>query len=415
MSITISFSMKPKKYRLPGQERRCSRLAQLAKNMERELGYCCEVVQDMVVYHFCPEGFLWMGWQDGKIIGDCQTNIAGPGFHAAVIHFLELFASRAEFKLFVRDVTGYYEERDFTKMRNNYFYRWFSGLMERVLEKPKADSGQLVCWPANYYLPEEKSDLVTTHIRPFTLTEISRMLKSGISMAFAKDFFVWNEEEKDAYYYRNSALVMLNQECYFMPSDRSREDRAVNQKIIGCLERALKMDPLIPFPKKEYLELCRLAGKEPVPTGRVTEYAGAVTIGCRRGLLFRTIGCMRFAVPGHFLYDAKAAGHSEHYYDGDEKSPRDYYICAVDTGEPAVFQEEPFQKSRIKEIQEFCAGPAKGKLAVYQPDDRTTTAEYSVAAQIIYKTQLTIISIHYHNPGDFGWAADLIRKVRTID
>ena len=37
---------------------------------------------------------MWMTWKGKQLVGDCQTNIAGPGFHAAVVYFLELFAAR---------------------------------------------------------------------------------------------------------------------------------------------------------------------------------------------------------------------------------------------------------------------------------------------------------------------------------
>ena len=386
-----------------------------ATELAREQRVSCSEAGEYVIYQFCPEGYLWMGWKDGQIIGDCQTNIAGPGFHAAVVHFLELFAARGELRLLVEDTTGYYEDRDFVKMRRNYFYQWFTELLAGVLEKKGVDGEQLVCWPSDYYLPEEKKDVVTTHIRQFTISEIAGMVQSGLSMAFAKDFFIWNEEEKDACYYRNCALVMMNQECYFMPSDRSREDQMVNQEIIGLLEQALKKDRSIPFPKKEYLELCGLAGKEPVDLEGVTEFARTVQIGCRRGLLFRTIGCMRFAVPGNFLYDAAVRGNSERYYDGQRAGGHDYYICAVNTPEEAAFQEAPFHKDNVREVREFTAGPAKGRIAVYEPEERDGKMIYAVAAQVVYKHQITIISIHYENPEDREWALSLILKVQAAE
>lgn len=413
MGITISFSMRPRKNWIAGQGWNALKLQKFAARLAEEMGYRCETAGEYVIYQFCPEGFLWMGYKAGRILGECQTNIAGPGFHAAVIHFLELFAARGELGLYVEDATGYYEDRDFLKMRHDYFYRWFTDLMGQVLEQKGETGEQLVCWPADYYLPEEHKDMITTHIRRFAISEIAGMMRSGMSMAFAKDFFIWNEEEKDAYYYRNSALVMLNQECYFMPSNRSREDEDINRRIISLLEKALAMKPDIPFPKKEYLELCALAGQEPVDVSGVTEYAKEIEIGCRKGLLFRTIGCMRFAVPGNYLYDPNSRGNSERYYDGMQKDGREFYICAVNTPQDAAFQEEPFQKDTVQEVQEFQSGETKGKIAIYRPAERDGRTVRSVAAQVIYKNQMTIVSINYENPEDQQWAVDLIKKVRT--
>lgn len=415
MSITISFSMKPTKSWLPGNGWNQERLEVFSRHLAAEQGYHCDVIDNYVIYQFCPEGFLWMGWKNHAVAGDCQTNIAGPGFHAAVIHFLELFAARGNLALQVDDVTGYYEDRDFVRMRRNYFYQWFSGLMTQILERRDEAEKQLVCWPSDYYLPEEKQGMVTTHIRQFPIAEIAGMVRSGLSMAFARDFFIWNEEEKDAYFYRNCALVMMNQECYFMPSSRSEQDQLINQSILDLLEKALSMKADIPFPKKEYLELCELAEQEPVDVSKVTELSREVVIGCRRGLLFRTIGCMRFAVPGNFLYDAKRRGNADRYYDGNGEDEHDYYICAINTDQDAHFQEESFRKERIKEVQEFDSGQAKCKVAVYQPVIKDGRTVYEVSAQVIYKSQMTIITISYEKPEEQEWALDLIRKVRTID
>lgn len=415
MSITISFSMKAGKKWLHSQERTRARVRELAEGLEEELDYVCDMVEDRIVCRFCPEGYLWMGWTEGILVGDCQTNIAGPGFHAAVIRFLEVFASKAGMKLWVEDETGYFRERDFAKMRQKYFHRWFKALMERVVERYGEDEMQLVCWPTDYYLPETKVDEIITHIRPFTIAELTGMLHSGMSMAFAKDFFVWNEEAKDAYYYRNCALVMMNQECYFMPSKRSDEDQAINQMIIRCLERALELDRRVPFPKKEYLELCRLDGREPVDIGDVCDCAEQVMIGCRRGMLLRAIGCLRFAVPGYFLYDTGRHGHVEHYYDGGQYGGHDYYICALNTEQQAGFQETPFEKDGVEAVHEFQVGEAQGRIAVYQPEEHDGDVSYAMSAQIIYKKQITIISIRYRDPDDYDWAMELIQKIQTID
>lgn len=414
MAITISFSMKPPASLLPGTGWDQGRMQAFSRRLADEMGYHCDIAGEYIIYQFCPEGFLWMGCKDGSITGECQTNIAGPGFHAAVIHFIELYAAKGHLKLLVQDETGYYEDRDFVKMRQNYFYRWFKNLMGDVLKRDGADQ-QLVCWPADYYLPEEKKGMVTTHIRQFPIGEIAGMVRSGVSMAFAKDFFIWNEEEKDAYYYRNCALVMMNQECYFMPSSRSEQDEMINEQIIRHLEKALEMKPDIPFPKKGYLELCALAEREPVDLSNAVGLAQEVEIGCRKGLLFRTIGCMRFAVPGSFLYDSARRGNSERYYDGREKGGHDYYICALNTEREASFQEQPFRKDNIKEVLEFDSGNAKCKVAVYLPEEKDGKAVYAVAAQVIYKHQITVISIHYENPQEQEWALDLIRKVQTIE
>lgn len=415
MAITIKFSMEPKKSLFAGDRWNEKAAGELADQLAGIFNYKCERIEGYLILQFCPEGFLWMRWEKGRIAGECQTNIAGAGFHAAVIHFIELFAAKGQMALLVEDKTGYYEDRDFIKMRRNYFYQWFTDLMNEVLDNKDEPGKQLVCWPSNFYMPEEKENFVVTHIRRFALPEIYGMAHSGMSMLFAKDFFIWNEEKRDAYYFRNCALVIMHQECYFMPSDRSQDDRLINDKIIELLERAMDMDAGIPIPKAEYMELCSLSGHSPRNMDKVGELLTEGEIGCRKGLLYHVIGSMRFAVPGNFLYDVKSQGNSERYYDGRKSGWHDYYICAVNTEGDAQFLEESFHKENILHVTDFTSRQAQGRVAEYQPAKRAGVMVFTLSAQIIYKNQLTIVSISYDDPRQKEWSVDLIKKIQTID
>lgn len=230
--------------------------------------------------------------------------------------FLERLAKKEKLKLRLEDRTGYYIKRDFLAMRQKYFYQWFSDLM-KLVSGWSGDGEYMFCWPAVYYIPDRQEGKLVTHIRSFSFKEIKGMMHSGIGVAFARDFFVWNELEMDAYYYRNSAMVLLHQFCYFMPSARSRQDEQVNQQIIEFLETSLSMDRRLPFPKKEYLEVCSLDGHIPVDLEGVTALPEEVSIGCRKHLVYRKIGNMSFGIPGNFLYDESNSGSMDHYYDGN--------------------------------------------------------------------------------------------------
>lgn len=421
--------------------------AGFAGELAKELGYHCEVISGYVIYQLCPEGFLWMSWKGKQLAGDCQTNIAGPGFHAAVIYFLELFAARGKLKLRVKDQTGYYADRDFERMRREYFYPWFKRLLNAVVGRQLGADGGLVCWPSDYYLPVRQPGIVMTHIRGFGSLELKGIVQSGLTGAFAKDFFIWNNEEKDAWYFRNCGLVLLNQQCYFKPSGRSREDMMVNREVIRLLEKTMELDPSVPFPIEEYKEVCELDGHQAADLSGVTPMTLEQPVGCRRGLLNRTIGCMRFAVPGSFLYDVRTQGNAERYYDVDAEDWHEYYICAVQTEEAAQIRREPYERDSVLRCEEFREGEMKGKLAVYKPSRRmiperpavtkavlvgdglsidrgVEAAEagagreqtvYTIAAQIAYKNQLTIVSISSGREVDEEWAIGLIRQVEAAD
>ena len=444
MGITISFTMEPKMAFLGARAWDGERTEKFAKSLGRELGYHCDVVSGYVIYQLCPEGFLWMAWKGKQLSGDCQTNIVGPGFHGAVIHFLELFAARGELRLYVKDPTGYYADRDFERMTREYFYPWFKRLLSGMISNPRVLAGEPVCWPSDYFVPEPRNGMVMTHIRSFSIRELTGIVRSGLTAPFAKEFFIWNEEEKDAWYFRNCALVLLNQQCYFKPSSRSREDRLVNQEVLRLLEKAMQMEPSIPFPEEEYLEVCRLDGHEPVDLSEVNRMVREEPIGCRRGLLYRTIGLMRFAVPGSFLYDMRAQGNSERYYDGESVGWHEYYICAVRTeGHEAAIRQEPFARETVERTESYEERGMQVKIAYYRPsrgngygaprveravligeqlawesekdDGRPEDWVYTIAAQIAYKDQLTIVSISCSGAADEKWAREMIRRVEPAE
>ncbi len=411
MSIRIKFSLEPRRTIFSGNKFNY----QMAETVAKEIGYRCFRVDGFLLIQLCPEGYVWLKWNKQKLQGESQTNIAGPGFHAAVIDYLEQLAKREKMKLKVDDRTGYFLKKDFLAMRQKYFYQWFSALIELV-SGWEDNEEYTFCWPALYYIPDRQAGRLITHIRSFSFQELKGMLGSGMSVAFARDFFVWNEVEKDALFYRNSALVLLNQSCYFMPSDRSPQDKAVNQLIIEMLETALSMDSGIPFPQKEYLEICSLDVHEPVDLKKAVPMPEEFSVGCRRHLIYRKIGNMSFGIPGNFLYDETDKSCMDHYYDGKKYGGHDYYIyAAVFEGRPAEFKDKWFEEGEADELLDFDVGEAKGRAAFYKPEEKEGELLYGMTAQVLYGEQRMNIKIISRKPGEREWALELIKNIMITE
>ncbi len=415
MSIRIRFSLEPKNKFFSGINWNGQTAEGMTKSLAKEMGYRCFRMEGFLMVQLCPEGYIWLKWNNRRFQGESQTNIAGPGFHAAAIDFLERLAKKEKLKLKVEDRTGYYGKRDFLAMRQKYFYQWFSELMELVSHW--SEEGEYTfCWPAVYYVPERQEGKLVTHIRPFSFREMKGMVHSGMSVAFAKDFFVWNEVAKDAYFYRNSGMVLLNQSCYFMPSKRSIQDELVNKSIIELLEKAFFMDQKIPFPKREYLEVCRLDGHEPVNLENVLQLPEEIIIGCRKHLVYRKIGNMTFGIPGNFLFDEEDSGIMDHYYDGIDYGGHDYYIyAAVFEGRPAEFKKQWFEQGMPEEMLDFDIGKALARAAFYKPEEKEGETLYGMSAQVLYKEQRMNIKIVSRKPGERDWALGLIKNIKITE
>ena len=412
MSIRVRFSLEPRKKIFSGMKWNSQSSEFMAKSLAKEMGYGCFRTEGFLVVQLCPEGYIWLKWNKRRYQGESQTNIAGPGFHSAVIDFLENLAKREKLALSVEDRTGYFLKRDFLAMRQEYFYQWFSNLMELVSHWD--ENGEPVfCWPAAYYVPERQKGRLITHNRSFSFQEIKGMTHSGMSAAFAKDFFVWNEIEKDARFYRNSALVLLHQSCYFMPSRRSAEDRQVNQSIIRYLEKALSMDRKLPFPRKEYLEICNLDEHIPVSLADTVSMVEELFVGCRRALVYRKIGSMSFAMPGNFLFDEAERSIMDRYYDGTEYGGHEYYVyVAAFEGRPAEFKKQWFEQGRASELLNFDIGKARARVAFYEPEEQNGETLYKMSAQVLYGEQRMNINIICRTPGERDWALGLIKTIK---
>ena len=286
---------------------------QAVESQAVESGYNAEHDESSSTVSFCRLGDLFLNYQhEGEgntdnvisVNGDCQTNMLGPGFHKAAIEFIDRLQQATRTRFEVEDETDYYTERDFEAMKKKHFHKWLAKLFEIIQEQEDKGSTSLsICWDLNKYYPQSDSGIVISPLGSFRLSEVIRRIREEGIESFADDFFIWNNPERDARFHRGLALNAMWEDCYFMPSERSEEDARINGYIISELETAASLDPSLPFPKKEYEELCRLHGCTPVPTDGIPTYETEFAIGYRRGIINHKVGRIRFSLPGSYLED----------------------------------------------------------------------------------------------------------------
>lgn len=286
---------------------------QTVESQAVESGYNAEHDESSSTVSFCRLGDLFLNYQhEGEgntdnvisVNGDCQTNMLGPGFHKAAIEFIDRLQQATRTRFEVEDETDYYTERDFEAMKKKHFHKWLAKLFEIIQEQNnKGSTSLLFCWDLNKYYPQSDNGIVISPLGSFRLSEVVRRIREEGIESFADDFFIWNNSERDARFHRGMALNAMWEDCYFMPSERSEEDARINGYIISELETTASLDPSLPFPKKEYEELCRLHGCVPVPTDGIPPYETEFAIGYRRGIVNHKVGKIRFSLPGSYLED----------------------------------------------------------------------------------------------------------------
>lgn len=108
MSIRIKFSLRPKNLLTGYRDWTPKAAEKMIKELAEEQGYTCDSLTGCLLCRLCPEGYIGFRWDKRVLRGESQTNLVGPGFHVAVVSFLDQLASRGGLKIKVEDKTGYY-------------------------------------------------------------------------------------------------------------------------------------------------------------------------------------------------------------------------------------------------------------------------------------------------------------------
>lgn len=215
-----------------------------------------EEYEDCSIIEVCPEGYIEVAFADHYLSISTQTNVAGPGYHAFICDFFAAIAEASPIPLNVSDPTQYYSKRDFARLREDVFYRWLDDLADYI--EKNADQYQSFCisWPMNYYKPKDEAGYVVTPLGYIANEDFLHLDMQEL----AERFFIWNEKERDALYYRNAALNLLWKECYFAYSNMNETTKKYADMILTFLEIAYRMDPKLPLPMSDYRLLCEVRG-----------------------------------------------------------------------------------------------------------------------------------------------------------
>lgn len=241
----------------------------------------------------CPEGFIECSYEGTFVSIAAQTNVAGPGFHAFVCSFFDEIVKNSPIEFEISDPTRYAEERDFENLKYKYFYQWLKDIAEYIKDHHQDMKNLCISWPIDYYQPIGKEGYVVT---PMGYISIEDFAHQDIEV-LADRFFIWNEIDFKATYYRNCALSLLWKECYFEYSSMNDYSDKMANMIIDYIEAAYEKDDQLPLPMKAYHSLCEAVQREDVIHHGI-EMDGIEDIGYRRHMVQYPFGNWRITVPG---------------------------------------------------------------------------------------------------------------------
>lgn len=415
MSIDITFS---------AQSKNIDNEISAVKYMAGEKYLIDEIAKEkshILYFEFCCYGKFELVFSRSlnQIICVCQTNLAGPGFHAYIVDFLEKFAQAYNLSFNIDDETNYFTHRNFEQLQE-HFNGWLRGLINTSLTQLNSEnySSLIICWNESFF-PINRAETVITPMGRFPIAKLSEYCQSQDSIKeFAKEFFVWNELEKDARFYRNNALVILWAKCCFMPSSRSNFDAIINGKIISLLEKAAACDSSLPFPKREYSELCKLHGVNENPIVDSTpDYSFVESIGYRKEQVRYYIGNLIITISGNYLAERQKQG--DHvWYDGrglvegwhelrlsafkGKKTESKFF--------PPLF-DGAVEKPIILNLQGLkCKAAYIGKAEKLFKNK----PYYSVVAQANSHKQICLLTLSFDKESEKDWAFAILKNITAI-
>ena len=406
MAIELSFT---------GQIKSRKRLVDNITKLSKHSSFGINIVdEENISVTLCPTGEINFHVVEGgllrktKVEGYFQSTPAGPGFHKAAVDFIDALDLGS---LVYEDDSEYANDRDFAKLCNNHFYSWLEKLIEFACQK--MDEGNkkplFVCWQTNLYMPDVCGAKIVAPTGLWDIKFITQLIHVNGLEAFADRFFIWPHEQQDATFYRNSAMKLLWEDCYYVSSGRSENDADLNRSIIENLEKAYELNPMLPLPYDIYCEVCDLDGRLPIIPSTALCMNESNKPGYRKGMVKDTIDRLTITIPGSY---------QRHLEFNDDDWPITIW-SDQSTDSPVwrltIFElEEEIEKpqldsNRYDYYEEFEIEGGNGVLASqqYQEDGDDF---YMVICQIASRTSLHLITVSYKEQKEF----DMIRNLLLL-
>lgn len=211
---------------------------------------------DEVCIYACPQGTIHITEDDDSIVIEANTRHGGPGFHAFAVEFCCDLQEESPGKYEVFDDLEYETDHDFNRLCKIYEDE-ITYLKDTLLKNPEVRQMNYM-YESTYILPLEQDGMIPTALGNLDIKEFANMSEAEL-MDY---FFVWNEWDKNARYYKNAALLLLAKDHYTKYPLMTEASIKVADTICDYIELAYQWNPDTPLPVDVYRYLCEQLGRE---------------------------------------------------------------------------------------------------------------------------------------------------------
>lgn len=219
-----------------------------------------EEKNDVVSIHACPQGVITIEEKEGTISCASSTRHGGPGYHAFVVDFFLDIQTELGKQFELYDDLNYDQDGNFDRLVQIYEdeITYLKGLLLNNDQMLRVNT----IYDETVFYPLEKEGYVPTILGYLDKETFQRMSEKEL-MPY---FYIWNDWDKDAQYYRQVAL-------YRYVKEGLKEYTAINElsikyanEICDLLELSHSLDPYIPLPMEIYQELLSYLDRKPTLT-----------------------------------------------------------------------------------------------------------------------------------------------------
>lgn len=214
--------------------------------------------QNEYAMQLVPTGTVRFNITETLLTAEAVTSEAGPGFHAAVINCLNQAATAMGFTFDYDDPTDYVYNKAFMHLQKQHveeLRQAVSALVEKHKNDPELPT-EFFGWEAPF-LPLNQKKIITI-LGSYSVEELEAYL-NGDFEAFAKRYFMWYNEGKDALYRKQMAMFAL-WNVYKWRKPVTREEANVASTIARNLEMARMLDNDILLPADAWQQICAFNG-----------------------------------------------------------------------------------------------------------------------------------------------------------
>ncbi|MBU9896344.1 hypothetical protein KSW27_09245 [Holdemanella biformis] len=204
----------------------------------------------------CPQGKIVVTEEDGDMVLRANTRHAGPGFHAFVVDIFKDIQEEIPGEYELIDDMEFDKDEDFDRLSS--MYEDEMDYIRGVLLENEVMRQQNYMYDETYFLPLQKENRIFTSQGDLDLKEFKHMNTRDLMDAF----YVWNNWERDAKFYKNCALTLLAKEGVGEYTLMNENTIKHANDICEYIEAAYEKDHNVDLPLDAYADLCEKLGRE---------------------------------------------------------------------------------------------------------------------------------------------------------